>query len=468
MLLTLSATVWMAACVVEEDRYIEVLEDDPALSQCGPTWDVQDVESYDGTAGVSINFVNTHEQAVGYHVVPGCTGTLIAPDLFLSAGHCGYSVGDAIRFNYQNDPNGNPRPTTDYTVTAVLEQEDNTNWDYAIVRLDGNAGSVFGTVPIHHSDYSVGDTVALIQHPSRVPKVVHAGPVVDFNSFNNNWFRHGVDTTFGSSGSGVIGDNGRLVGVHTNAGCNNSSNSGNSAMRIERLWSHSPTLRSIFPGWSYCSPSDPCPDGFGDCDSNADCAVGTQCVNDVGANYGWANSVDVCEATTSSCPWQPGDWDYCKDCGPCLAGEGDCEPGECASGLVCATDVGPAYGWSSAVDVCEAPGSSTTKIEARVRGRDGSERLRLQINGSTVATWSNLSTSWATRRFDYTGSVSWSDVRIRFDNDNGNRDAYVDWVELDDVRRQAEDQSTNTGVWQNGSCGGSFSQNLHCNGYIQF
>jgi len=169
----------------------------------------------------------------------------------------------------------------------------------------------------------------------------------------------------------------------------------------------------------------------------------------------------------TACPWSPGDWNYCRDCGPCEDGEGDCEPGECAPGLVCATDVGASYGWSSTVDVCEVPASGT-KIEVRLRGVGGSERIRLQLDGQTVATFDNINTSWTTYRYDHGSSVNWASVRVRFDNDGSGKDAFVDWVELDDVRREAEDQAVNTGTWQNGSCGGSYSQALYCNGYIQF
>ncbi|MEM6926362.1 MAG: S8 family serine peptidase [Myxococcota bacterium] len=214
---------------------------------------------------------------------------------------------------------------------------------------------------------------------------------------------------------------------------------------------------------NYCRDCGPCDAGEGDCEPG-ECAAGLTCMTDVGPDYGWASWVDVCEAT---CPWSPGHGNYCRDCGPCSAGEGDCEPGECAAGLTCVTDVGPDYGWASWVDVCEV-GSASTKIEARVRGSNGSERLRLQIGGQTVATWNNIGTSWTIERYDHSGPVAWSDVRVRFDNDSSGRDAFVDWVELDDVRRQAEDQAVNTGTWQNGSCGGSYDDALHCNGYIAF
>jgi hypothetical protein len=46
--------------------------------------------------------------------------------------------------------------------------------------------------------------------------------------------------------------------------------------------------------------------------------------------------------------------DYCRDYGPCSEGEGDCDgDSECASGLICAQDVGANYGRSSLTDVCE-------------------------------------------------------------------------------------------------------------------
>ncbi len=59
---------------------------------------------------------------------------------------------------------------------------------------------------------------------------------------------------------------------------------------------------------------------------------------DIRLNY------DVCEARSGDGRGQPGHADYCRDYGPCSAGQGDCDPGQCASGLVCANDVGARYG----------------------------------------------------------------------------------------------------------------------------
>ena len=100
---------------------------------------------------------------------------------------------------------------------------------------------------------------------------------------------------------------------------------------------------------NYCRDCGPCADGVGDCDDDSECASGLTCVTDVGDQYGYGPSVDVCVLT---CPPE-GDSNYCRDCGPCADGVGDCDDdSECASGLTCVTDVGDQYGYGPSVDVC--------------------------------------------------------------------------------------------------------------------
>ncbi len=111
------------------------------------------------------------------------------------------------------------------------------------------------------------------------------------------------------------------------------------------------TLGETPGGDNYCRDYGPCSAGQGDCDSNSECASGLTCVNDVGAKYGYRSIVDVCESTSGG---TPGDYDYCRDYGPCSAGQGDCDSNaECQSGLTCVSDVGANYGWNSIVDVCQ-------------------------------------------------------------------------------------------------------------------
>lgn len=60
--------------------------------------------------------------------------------------------------------------------------------------------------------------------------------------------------------------------VESDAGCHSGSN-GNS---------------------TYCSSSCTCGWEFGDCDSDAECGAGLTCVDNVGADYGFASTVDIC------------------------------------------------------------------------------------------------------------------------------------------------------------------------------
>ena len=114
------------------------------------------------------------------------------------------------------------------------------------------------------------------------------------------------------------------------------------------------------PGADWCRDCGPCAEGQGDCDGDAECQSGLICAQDVGADYGWPKGRDVCEqpAGPPSGPcdiFQPGA-DWCRDCGPCAEGQGDCDgDAECQSGLICAQDVGADYGWPKGRDVCEQP-----------------------------------------------------------------------------------------------------------------
>ncbi|MBC2711954.1 MAG: trypsin-like peptidase domain-containing protein [Desulfosarcina sp.] len=115
---------------------------------------------------------------------------------------------------------------------------------------------------------------------------------------------------------------------------------------------------SVFqPGPDWCRECGPCAEGEGDCDGDNECEAGLICAQNVGANYGWPAGRDVCEQPSTGCDvFQPGP-DWCRDCGPCAEGEGDCDgDNECEAGLICAQDVGANYGWPAGRDVCEQPG----------------------------------------------------------------------------------------------------------------
>jgi hypothetical protein len=104
------------------------------------------------------------------------------------------------------------------------------------------------------------------------------------------------------------------------------------------------------------------------------------------------------------------------------------------------------------------------QISVRARGTSGGEQIRLSVGGSSVATWT-LGTSMST----YTATTNNSGgIYVEFINDGGSRDVQIDYVQVPGSTMQAENQSYNTGVWQDGSCGGSYSEWLHCSGGIGF
>ncbi len=100
---------------------------------------------------------------------------------------------------------------------------------------------------------------------------------------------------------------------------------------------------------NFCRDCGPCVAGVGGCLLDNQCTGGLVCSEDVGQNYGLPASTNVCE-----CPWDENDGNYCRDCGPCERGGSDCDSdAECLGELICSHDVGANYGLDPQHDVCE-------------------------------------------------------------------------------------------------------------------
>ncbi len=106
----------------------------------------------------------------------------------------------------------------------------------------------------------------------------------------------------------------------------------------------------------FCVDCGPCAVGQGDCDNDAQCQPGLVCSDNVGADFGFNPNIDVCTQPGGgggSCPLPAGNGRFCTECGPCAAGQGDCDnDNECQPGLTCTDNVGADFGFPPAVDVC--------------------------------------------------------------------------------------------------------------------
>ncbi|MDR6843211.1 glycoside hydrolase family 11 protein [Pseudoxanthomonas sacheonensis] len=125
----------------------------------------------------------------------------------------------------------------------------------------------------------------------------------------------------------------------------------------------------------------------------------------------------------------------------------------------------PTNGYSN-VTVWEQGGGNNFVV--RARGTSGQEQIRLWVGGSDVATWT-LSTTMQNYSISTNNSPANGGIMVYYTNDASGRDVQIDYLQVNGQIRQAEQQSTNTGVWANNQCGGAgYSEWLHCNGGIGF
>jgi endo-1,4-beta-D-glucanase Y len=121
-------------------------------------------------------------------------------------------------------------------------------------------------------------------------------------------------------------------------------------------------------------------------------------------------------------------------------------------------------GLSRTINVTQSGVSTSRSVVVRAKGLSGTETLELRVNNIVITTWT-LSTVYQ----DLSSSIGAGTVRVQFTNDAGNRDAQIDYIIVNGTTFQAENQAINTAYFANGSCGGgSNSELMHCNGYIEF
>ena len=112
------------------------------------------------------------------------------------------------------------------------------------------------------------------------------------------------------------------------------------------------------------------------------------------------------------------------------------------------------------------PSGGTGEIVVRAKMISGaSDILELRLDNQTVHSWTVSGSSYAD--YAYSNLSGSSNVKIWF-RDQGT-DIQLDNITINNATvLQAEAQQENTSVWENGSCGGDYSEKMHCTGHINF
>jgi V8-like Glu-specific endopeptidase len=169
-------------------------------------------------------------RAVAHITIPAvgvATGFLITDDLLLTNHHVfpdPVTAAQAIvRFNYENDLWGNPKPidvyrcvpdngfhTSPYVAGQPVTAE---RLDYTVVRLDRPGGPNWGTIAFTATAIGVAEDVVIIHHPAGEKKQVS---ITDNETVyvSDLICQYLTDTLPGSSGAPVFNDRWQLVALH--------------------------------------------------------------------------------------------------------------------------------------------------------------------------------------------------------------------------------------------------------------
>ena len=124
------------------------------------------------------------------------------------------------------------------------------------------------------------------------------------------------------------------------------------------------------------------------------------------------------------------------------------------------------YAVPDSTSVASTPPVDEVAILVRALGSSGAERIQIRINDTPLAT-ETLNTSFQDLSYSWPADEPITSAEVEFVNDSAQRDVRVDYIEVDEIRYQSEDENTfSTGAFFNGSCGDGFDESewLRCDG----
>ncbi len=194
--------------------------------------------------------IGQYRETSAFGGVARCTGTLISPDLFLTARHCisGGCENIKVAFNFHAERSEQEV----FQCAEVIEKGGQSNEDdYLIIRLEGKPGVRWGYYSPALEPVKEQQKLMMIHHPKGKPMQVSWDECA-VKETKGNMLHHRCDTEPGSSGSGILTqetesqDDVRIVGVHTLGGCKKTGdNSSNSGPSMSHLLTLSSTLSSL-------------------------------------------------------------------------------------------------------------------------------------------------------------------------------------------------------------------------------
>jgi len=156
-----------------------------------------------------------YEQGVGAF----CSGSLVAPDVIMTAGHCVPSADECatIKFVFGFDvkkegamPTSVPAAEVYGCKELIGREQNNTGADWALVRLDRKVANHAPLKLNLGGTIANGAPVMVIGHPAGLPTKISGGAHVRDNS-KDGFFVANLDTYGGNSGSAVFNEDTGLV-----------------------------------------------------------------------------------------------------------------------------------------------------------------------------------------------------------------------------------------------------------------